>query len=107
MNSRALTTYLRASLAVKAQTHESPGPQSRQQGSPSYEGVSQMMQHSNCCDDVKRARNVSELENVGLCILNVRDAKLLRLSYGIADAAQAEVYRQYTNAAESLGSKIE
>src|ERR1700674_4836632 len=34
-------------LAVQAQTHESSGPQSRQQDSPSIEGVGQMVQHSN------------------------------------------------------------
>src|SRR5215472_840685 len=53
-------------LAVKTQMHEAPGLQSRQQGSPSCEGFSQMMQHSNGCDDVKRPRNVAELQYVGL-----------------------------------------
>src|SRR6202049_4678673 len=64
-----------------------------------------MMQHPAGVDDVERAHDVTELENVGLCILNVRQAQLLRLSPGIADAAQAQVYRQHTNAAESLGNE--
>src|SRR5271165_6750342 len=34
-------------FAVEAQFHESSGPQTRQQGSPSSEWVGQMMQHSN------------------------------------------------------------
>ena len=64
-----------------------------------------MVQHSNGPDDVERARNITELENVGLRILNVRQAQLLRLSHGIADAVQAEVYRQHTSTAKSLGDE--
>src|ERR1700680_273584 len=62
-----------------------------------------MMQHPAGVDDVERARDVTELENVGLCILNVRDAQLLRLALAIADAAQAQVNRQYAGTAESRG----
>src|SRR6266404_490719 len=74
-------------LAVEAQPHESSRPQSRQQGSPSDKGVGHMMQDSNRFDHVKRARDLTELENVSLCILNVRDSKLPRFSFGIADTA--------------------
>src|ERR1700676_1991197 len=38
-------------FAVEAQTHESSGPQPRQQNSPSDEGLGEMMQYSNCFDD--------------------------------------------------------
>src|SRR5579862_9649299 len=73
-------------FAIETQFHESSGPQSRQQCSPSRERVAQMMQYSDRFDDVERARDATELQNIGLCILNVRYAQLLRLSFGITDA---------------------
>ncbi len=39
-------------------------------------------------------------------ILNVRYTQLPGLSFGITDAAEAQVYRKKTNAAESLSRKI-
>ena len=64
-----------------------------------------MMQNSNRFEDVERARGITELENVGLCILNVCNAQLPRLPLGIADTAQAQVYRQHANTTESLGEE--
>src|ERR1700733_110190 len=61
-----------------------------------------MMQHPSRKDDVGRAREFTEIENVGLSVLNIRYTQLLRLSFGITDAAEAQVYRQNTNTAESL-----
>ena len=62
-----------------------------------------MMQHPDGRDDVESAGEVPELEDVGLRILNIRNAELPRLAYGIADAAQAEVYCQDTETSEPLG----
>ena len=78
-------------LAVETQLHEAPRPQSGQQGSPSRQRVSQMMQHPGAYDDVERARQVAELQNVGLRVIDSAQTFFTSFSPRVGKAGKAQV----------------
>src|SRR6266536_1831025 len=62
-----------------------------------------MMQHADRDDRVERSTDRAEIHEIGLRVFHVREAKLARLPFCVAEARQTQVYSKDARVGELLG----
>ena len=87
-------------FTVEADIHYSAWAQQCDQRSPARQRVGHMMKHADCFDQIERAAERAEIEDIGLHIFQPREADLLGLALGVGEACSAEVERNHLRADE-------
>src|SRR5262249_596736 len=88
--------------AVEPDMHESARPQQRKQHLPALRPVAHMMQDAAGLDQIEPACKRPDLEDIGLRILDVANAKRAGLAQREAEAGAAEVDGEYPRARKPL-----
>src|SRR5262249_42997925 len=78
-------------LAVEAHAHEAARPQQSEQDAPACHRFRKMMQYPGGIDQVERPLDRSELEDVGLGVLDLFRQGRGRLPLGVAKTGEAEI----------------
>ena len=81
-----------ANLAVEADRKEPTRSKQASEDLQPTRRISHVMQHTEAFDEVEALAELGEMQNIGLQVLDIREAVFLRLTHGVAQAGRAKIH---------------
>src|SRR4051812_31718927 len=89
-------------LAIEPDVHDAAGTQQGSKYAPAGQWIIKMVQHADALDEIEALADQSQLQNVSLCVFDVNEAELSRLSLCVGEARATKIDGQNLRRWKSL-----